>query len=225
MGEFSLKKKVNKILDFLLDLLYPNVCGFCGKINQNSLCEKCEEEINKKLIYKIEEKKDMFFEEHIYLANYEGKFREDILSYKFFDKSYMYKTFAKLALKNEKICEVIKTYNTIIPVPISKKRLAKRGYNQSSLIAKEIAKNLKLNYNDNCLIKTKDIIEQNKLNKEERLKNIVGAYKLLNEEKLYNKKLLLIDDIYTTGSTVNECSKTLAKAKPLKIGVLTIAKD
>ena len=71
----------------------------------------------------------------------------------------------------------------------------------------------------------KDVIEQSKLNKEERQKNIQGVYELRNKEKLYKKKILLVDDIYTTGSTVNECSKVLKGAKPKQIGIFTIAKD
>ena len=78
---------------------------------------------------------------------------------------------------------------------------------------------------NNCLIKTKNIIEQSKLYKEEREKNIQGVYKLQNKKLIKNKKILLIDDIYTTGSTVNECSKILKQANPKSIGVLTIAKD
>ena len=77
----------------------------------------------------------------------------------------------------------------------------------------------------NCLIKNKNIIEQSKLNKEERQKNIQGVYILKNKEKLINKKLLLIDDIFTTGSTVNECCKILKQANPRKIDIFTIAKD
>ena len=68
-------------------------------------------------------------------------------------------------------------------------------------------------------------IGMEQLNKEERAKNIQGVYKLFNEESLYNKKILLVDDIFTTGSTVNECSKVLRKAKPKTIGIFTIAKD
>ena len=63
------------------------------------------------------------------------------------------------------------------------------------------------------------------LNKEERIRNIQGAYYLKNGKKLKNKNVLVLDDIYTTGSTVNECCKIINEAKPNKIGVLTIAKD
>ena len=93
------------------------------------------------------------------------------------------------------------------------------------LIAKEISLKSKVNLLNNCLIKTKNIIEQSKLNKENRLENIQGVYKLKNKKVLENKKILLIDDIYTTGSTVNECSKILKQGRPCKIGILVLAKD
>ena len=128
-------------------------------------------------------------------------------------------------LNESRIVEKIKTYDTIIPVPISTKIKMQRGYNQSFLIAKKIAKSLNLEIINNCLYKDKNIIEQSKLNKEDRQKNIQGVYKLINKEKLKNKKILLIDDIYTTGSTVNECSRTLRQAEIKEIGVFTIAKD
>ena len=148
-----------------------------------------------------------------------------ILDYKFNDKSYLYKTFVNFLLKNKKIFENIKKYDTIIPVPISKKRYKERGYNQSLLIAKEIARQTNLKLVNNCLIKTKNIIEQSKLNKEDRQQNIQGVYKLQNEQLIKNKNVILVDDIYTTGSTVNECSRMLKQGKTNKIGVLVLAKD
>lgn len=148
-----------------------------------------------------------------------------MINYKFNEQSYLYKTIVNFLLKNKKFFEILKSYDTIIPVPISKKRRKERGYNQSELIAREIAKKVGIEYNYQCLFKTKNIVEQSKLNKEERQKNIQGVYQINKPQLLENKKLLLIDDIYTTGSTANECSKTLNQANPKQIGVMTLAKD
>ena len=112
-----------------------------------------------------------------------------------------------------------------MPVPISKKRLSFRGYNQSLLISKEIAKLTKIELNADCLVKVKNTVKQSTLNKEDRAKNVVNAYKLINGNILKNKKILLIDDIYTTGNTVNECCKILREIKPRKIGIMVLAKD
>ena len=234
--------KIFKIQEKIINLIYPQVCGICGKINYNAVCPKCNVHLKKQgkmdILTKEELKensleKEKFFEELIYIFKYEGQIRELILDYKFNEKSYMYKTFVNFLLKNKKTFENIKKYDKIIPVPISKKRYKERGYNQSLLIAKEISmqisyetnNNIKLELVNNCLIKTKNIIEQSKLNKEDRQHNIQGVYTLKNGSILTNKSILLIDDIYTTGSTVNECSRILQQAKPNKIGVLVLAKD
>ena len=230
------KTSVPKILNFI----YPPVCGICGKLNSDFLCKKCEKILESEAVFgvdkykKIERKKEniknnfndkKYFDEHLYIFLYQGIIRRIILKYKFQEESYLYKTFVNFLLKNENFFEKIEKYDTIVPVPISKKRKKKRGYNQSELLAKEIAYNANLVLEKESLYKIKDIVEQSKLNKENRLKNIQGVYELVNKEKLNKKKILLIDDIYTTGSTVNECSKVLREAKPKKIGVLTLAKD
>ncbi len=172
-----------------------------------------------------DELEDRFFSELIYAFKYEGLIRKLILDFKFNDKPYLYKTFVNFLLKNEKIFENIKKYDKIIPVPISKKRYKERGYNQSELIAREIERQTKLEMLNNCLIKTKNIIEQSKLNKEDRKRNIQGVYTLKNGQLIEGKSILVIDDIYTTGSTVNECSKILLEGNPNNIGILVLAKD
>lgn len=220
--------KIFKIQEKISNLLYPPVCGICGKIAPKGICIKCNVELKKQTevnILQKEEIEEKNFEELMYIFKYEGQIRQLIIDYKFNEKSYIYKTFVNFLLKNKKIFENIKKYDKIIPVPISKKRYKERGYNQSLLIANEISKQTNLELVNNCLIKTKNIIEQSKLNKEDRQQNIQGVYSIQNEEIITNKKVLLIDDIYTTGSTVNECSKILQQARPERIGVLVLAKD
>lgn len=221
--------KILKIQEQILNLIYPQTCGICGKLASDSLCKKCEIELKKQsdmnIIQTGEEIEDKYFNELMYIFKYEGQIRKLILDYKFNEKSYIYLTFVNFLLKNKKIFENIKNYDTIIPVPISKKRLKTRGYNQSLLIARKIAEQTNLELVNNCLIKTKNIIEQSKLNKEDRMQNIQGVYELKNKQLIENKKILLIDDIYTTGSTVNECSKILRQGNPKEIGILVLAKD
>lgn len=188
---------------------------------------KCKNLLEKQAKFEIEEKQknNFYFQEHLYIFEYQGMIRKTMINYKFNDKSYLYKTIVNFLLKNKKFFQILKSYDTILPVPISSKRRKERGYNQSELIAKEIAKKTGIDYNNQCLFKTKNIVEQSKLNKEERQKNIQGVYEIRNKPILENKQILLVDDIYTTGSTVNECSKMLSQAEPKKIGVFTLAKD
>ena len=226
---------VKNFYDRILDLVYPPVCGICGKFNQEFLCKKCQKMLESEAKFNVDkvDNQEYFFENHLYIFKYEGIIRKLILNYKFNEKSYLYKTFVNFLLKNEKFFKILKSYDTIIPVPVSSKRLNERGYNQSELVADDIVNQIietsiqkaECECVKDCLVKNKNIIEQSKLNKEQRQKNIQGVYILKNKEKLINKKILLIDDIYTTGSTANECCKVLQKVKPKKIDVFTIAKD
>ena len=208
-------------------MFFPPVCGFCGKLDRNSLCNKCKIQIQKNNLSKIEDYKNTssYFDEHIYLFQYSGEIRNMILNYKFREKSYIYNTFVELIKNNEKICAQIKKYDIIMPVPISKKRLNTRGYNQSALIARKIAKTLNMCYEENILVKIKDNKPQSEMGQEKRKSNVKDVYTIKNKEKIYQKKILLIDDIFTTGNTVNECAKVLIGNFASNVGIFTIAKD
>ena len=203
------------------------MCGICGKLDQKSLCNKCKIKLQKSAICKIEDYKNTssYFDEHIYLFQYNGEIRDAILKYKFDEKSYIYRTFLEFIKNNENICAQIKKYDIIIPVPISKKRLNSRGYNQSSLIAKNLAQELNIEYSEKILIKIKDNKPQSEMKQDTRKSNVSGVYKVINEERINNKKVLIVDDIFTTGSTADECAKVLKDNSSESIGVFTLAKD
>lgn len=215
------------MIDYILDLIYPPVCGICKKISKENLCNECTLKLDK---YKINvntklKEDNMYFDEAFHIFKYEGIIRDAIISYKFQNKAYLYKTFSKIILKNGKAYSFLKKYDIIIPVPIHKKRKQKRGYNQTELIAKEIAKNTHLELQKNVLIKSLNIVPQSELNRKERKENIKNVFELKNFDKIRNKNIIIFDDIYTTGSTLNECAKILRNAECKNIGILTIAKD
>lgn len=213
------------MLELILNLIYPKTCGICKRISKQNICPKCKYNLKKHEIARIQKCNDKYFEEMAYIFKYEGIIRERIIEYKFFEAGYLYKTFAEIIIKNKKISDFIKNYDIIIPVPVHKNRKKQRGYNQTELIARKIGTELKIDMQKNILIKIQNTKPQSTLNKENRKKNAKDAYKAQNENKIYGKNILLLDDIYTTGSTANECSKILRLAGANKIGVLTIAKD
>lgn len=215
-------------IEKILDLIFPPVCGICNKEINTYLCGKCEKEINKITCVGENRYDNKYFSTHMYLFKYEGIIRNKIISYKFNDKPYLYKTFCEIFVKNKKVCEFLKKYDIIISVPMHKKKKNQRGYNQSELIAKETAKKVEnIEYRNDILIKIKNTARQSSLNKEQRKENIKNAYliKSSNKEYILNKNILIFDDIYTTGSTANECAKMLKEAGAKNIGILTIAKD
>ena len=208
-----------------LDYFFPPICGICGEINENYICNNCYENIKKIKKCVINEYNNRNFSKHLYIFRYEGIIRNKIIEYKFEDKGYLYKMFAKIILSDKKTCNFIKKYDVIIPVPISKKRKKKRGYNQSELVANELAQKLNQDIWTDIIIKKKDNKPQSELNKLERIKNVEDIYEINKPIEVKNKKVLLLDDIYTTGSTVNEIARKLKQNQTQEIGVITLAKD
>lgn len=209
----------------LLYLIYPKVCVLCGKkINENKTyaCEKCfniiKYKMNEVILKKIP---GVYFDSLISLFLYKGVIRKKILEFKFRNKPYLGILFgeimAKVFLQNSIMVDAI------IPVPMHYIRFLNRGYNQSVILAKEVSKVSGVKLYKNVLRKTKKSEVQSTLNLEQRRKNILNTYSVKNKSRVFSKNVLLIDDIYTTGSTVNECSKVLKENGVNKVFVLTIA--
>ena len=218
------------MIEYILNLIYPPKCGICGNTSKEFLCNKCklklkEYELKNKKIKVLSKNKERYIDEIYSIFEYKELIRELILNYKFNNKPYLYKTFSKIILNNEKICGFLKSYDIIIPVPIHKKKRRKRGYNQTELIAKEITKKLDIKVESNVLIKKINTRSQSELSKSDRKNNIKGVFNVIKQERIINKNIIIFDDIYTTGSTVLECAKILKEAGANKIGVLAIAKD
>ena len=217
--------------DCVLDFIYPPVCGICLKNGDGDICPKCKEWVKFKSKNKVDKYKDKYFRYHLYIFEYEGIIRKRILEYKFKNKSYLHRSFSKMILCNEDTINFIKGYDCIMPVPIHKERKKQRGYNQSELITRDISLAIKcltdkkITHEKNVLIKNVNVIAQSSLNKQKRQENVKNVYDVRNVHKIVAKKVLLLDDIYTTGSTVNECAKALKDSGAEEVGVITIAKD
>ncbi|MFA5323765.1 MAG: ComF family protein [Smithella sp.] len=115
-------------------------------------------------------------------------------------------------------------YCMIIPVPLHIKRLRERGFNQSLILARTIGEKQQIPVNFSLLKRKKFTLTQTGSNKKERKQNIKGAFEVSDPRKIVDKNIILVDDVYTTGATVNECAKTLIKAGAQRVSVLTIAR-
>lgn len=214
------------MLEFVFNFLFPTKCGFCGKIHKDGICPKCNYKLKKIAQCEIVKVKNFYFDYHVYLFHYQGEIRNKLIDLKFNDKPYLAKTFINFLIKNRKICGFLKKYDIIMPVPMYIKKKNQRGYNQAELIAKCLANKIGIKqYEDDILLKVLDTKKQSSLNKQERMQNLIGAYKIQKTETIQNKSILLVDDILTTGSTANECCKMLKQIGAKNICVLTIAKD
>lgn len=111
----------------------------------------------------------------------------------------------------------------LIPMPLSRKRRRFRGFNQSELIAKEVSNLSGFPYEKKVLIKVKETESQTHKNKKERRENIKGTFKVKKPEKIKRRNIILIDDVYTTGSTLGEADKVLREAGAKKVFRLVVA--
>lgn len=235
----------------LLDIFFPPSCIICGKLNKNYICEKCEKKFdrykkfniidNQKLIkdklnlnikaenfiqkYYLDGDNRYYWEKLFYCFEYTGIVRKYMIKYKFNGAAYISNFFARQILKNKKASEILKLYDIIISVPMDKEKKIKRGYNQTELITQIISKELEILEGKNIVFKLKGTKTQSTLNKENRKTNIKDVYFVNNNINIRNKKIILLDDIYTTGATVNEISSKLKEAGAKEILVLIIAKN
>ncbi len=206
-----------------VNLLYPKVCGFCNKLLENGyICEKCKKEIGNFKNSYIPFLQNLYFDELYCVYEYKDIVRKRMLEYKFNHKKYLFRTFAESMIDNLKEKNINADF--IVAVPIHFKRWLRRGYNQSALIAKEVSNQLQIPYIPKALIKPIATSMQSKLSKEERKQNVKHAFIAKENLNLQGKNILLIDDIYTTGATANECSKALKKVGANKVIISTVAR-
>lgn len=207
----------------MLNFLFPKVCGICGeKINERYTCTKClnilEYYQGRHLSF---ESCETYYDELICLYPYKGILKSKMLQLKFYRHTYLAKTFGDIVAYTITKRKIKADY--IIPVPISQKRLRERGFNQTELMAKTISQLTNINMKSKILNKTKDNLKQSMVELNQRSKNVSQVYEIKKNNEIKGRTVILIDDIYTTGATMNECAKILKKngvAKVIAIAVL-----
>ncbi len=116
------------------------------------------------------------------------------------------------------------SFEAIIPVPLHPSRLRERGFNQSLLLGKTLGKIHNKTVLAGALRRIRNTIPQVQLDHSERERNVRGAFAVRNQEEIMDKRFLLVDDVFTTGATVNECARVLKKSGAKEIIVLTLAR-
>ena len=114
--------------------------------------------------------------------------------------------------------------DVVMPVPLHTKRLRHRGFNQALLLAHGVSERFAMPLNYDNLVRTRYTRPQVELSGRERAENVRGAFNLIRPQDVIDKKILLIDDVYTTGATMNECAKVLKDAGAGSVTVLTLAR-
>ncbi len=155
---------------------------------------------------------------------HDGSARNMIHAFKYQYKTHLRRPLALLAL--EGLTGFIREHETdfIVPVPLHRSRLRSRGFNQAVLLGKLFSDRLSLPMQTNGLLRVRRTEPQIELSGEERRNNVKGAFAVSDPACIKGKRILLLDDVMTTGSTVDECAKELKKAGALSVIVITVAR-
>jgi ComF family protein len=203
------------MLHSLLDLFFPPRCEVCRKGGEAALCVACFSQI-----------KFMKPQWGIYSASvYEGALRRALRRFKFNKRKNLAEPLGTLLVKYiSQISQLkMREIDFILPVPLHFKRYRQRGFNQVELLAKVVSRYLEVPV-IGALERVRNTHPQFDLPRERRLLNVREAFKVSDCALVANRRLLLLDDIYTTGATIAECCKTLKNAGAASIEVLTLAR-
>lgn len=223
-------------------IIFPRRCPVCDgllELNGNLICDGCREKLvyimeprckkcgkqllkqEQELCYDCSNKKH-FYKEGLAGFSHVGVIKKSIYDIKYSNK----REYADFYVKE--MCKLHKRYildwgcDGIIPVPLHFRKKIKRGYNQAKVIASIFSKELGIEMYDNVLKRVKDTRPQKELNDIQRKKNLENAFKITkNIVKL--KKVILVDDIYTTGSTIDACAKELLRGGMEEVYYLSLS--
>ena len=225
----------DKMLKKLINLLYPKLCGGCDSLLLKSeiiLCCSCLHKLpytyhhkfeNNDSINKLSGLIPIEFGCSLLYFHKNGITQNLIHNLKYRNQQKLGIFLGKLQA-NDFIALTNKyQFSEIIPVPLHPKKQKERGYNQVSKYGETLADLLKIEYNPNLLIKKKYSKSQTKKNRENREKISDSFFDIIYSEKDYGKHFLLIDDVITTGATLEACAKTLLKIPDCKVSFATIA--
>ena len=228
-----------KLIDKCLGILYPQTCYFCGKVCKTHICKECEGKVTyihepickkcgKPLRYEEKEyctdcaEKDFYYEQGRSVWLHAGNVPWSIYQFKYHNRRIYGEFYAE---------ELFRLYgdlmrkwmiDTIIPIPLHRRRRRTRGYNQAELVARHLGKLANLQVDTKSVIRVNYTRPQKELSQKERQKNLRNAFRVTKHWKP-GKNILLIDDIYTTGSTINSVAEVLKEKGAQKVWFLTIS--
>jgi ComF family protein len=232
----------------IFDLIFPRICSFCNTPSGESIiCDVCLSNIRlisgRKMCSScglpfgsFDSIKDISHDEHFCgkcltgryyfnrarsVAVYEGWLREILHKFKYHGKLSLGRVLSRILV--EHYPKDLDDIDLIVTVPLHISKLRKREFNQSVVMAKDLAKPLRVPFNPLALKKVKDTKPQYEMgNESERRKNVRGAFIIEEASGVSGKSILLLDDVFTTGSTLNECTRVLLKSGVKKVQVLTL---
>ena len=216
----------NRFSNFLFDYIFPHYCLNCGKsdIYFCASCRTAEWFADPPGIFDYPD--NSVLNQVVSLTRYTAghsvaRLIED------FKYSWLNQASQEIGhwLKNTAwLSKKIGDCDLVVPIPLHKRRLAERGFNQAEVIAQYVSLFTNRPLCNSVLIRARSTKQQATLNREDRIKNVVAAFRCVDQKKIVDKNILLVDDVYTTGSTMHECAKILLVAGAKKVSGFTLAR-
>ncbi len=194
-----------------IQFLEPPWCDICGIPGVNGLCDACATSPPR-------------YGQLRTVALYQTTLQQAIHLFKFEKRKVFARHLVQLINAHIPVDCDVATYDFVLPIPIHKKRLRERGFNQATLLAAGIAEAAGVPVLTNTLVRKRHTVAQSSLDREARQQNIVGAFDVLAPDIIRGKRLLVIDDVFTTGATIREAVNELWTVDPAEIDVLTLAR-
>lgn len=223
------------ILNDIESLFFPELCLGCDTMlfkNEKVICSSCRHRLPLTDYHRIKNNpiEKIFYgrveiEKATAFLNFEkGSITQKLIHQLKYNKREEFGSMIGSWMADQLYCyEYFSTVDIVIPVPLHKKKERKRGYNQVAQFAKHMAKGLKVDYNDAALIRIAHSKTQTLKNRIMRWNDNTSVFSLTDMNELSGKHILLVDDIITTGATLEACAKEIQKTKNVKISIATIA--
>jgi len=223
------------LFDDFVSLIFPRVCAACGKLlfkNEVIICTKCLYKLPKTNFHRFTDNPVMqifWGRVQIHSAaaflNFtkSGRVQRLIHQLKYKGKTEVGVFIGELYGKDLKNGTLFQSVDVVIPVPLHWKKLKKRGFNQSDFFGRGLAKSMNARLDTRSLIRRIDTPTQTKKTREQRWENVRDAFELTNSAYLEGKHVLLIDDVITTGATMEASANKLLEIPGVKVSVATIA--
>lgn len=230
-----LDKMPSMFFSDMFSVLFPDYCPGCGKIlphPDSFLCVYCRNELPETTFHlhldnpitkQLYGRCELFCATSLFYFHKDSVVQQLIHELKYKGKEQIGGWLGEWLGNKIKDTVTFKKANIVIPVPLHKAKLKKRGFNQSALFGKKLAHALQIDYADDVLVKVKSGTSQTKKNIWRRWKESQGSFKINNADKISGKNVLLVDDIITTGATVENCYRELLKAENVNVGVASMA--
>jgi ComF family protein len=224
---------LRKILQDIFELFYPNTCGLCKHSlskGEEHICIACLLSLPATNFHTLDNnpveqilRGRFTFEKatSYYYFNKEGGMQEAMHAIKYVSNIYLAEYFGKkLALD---LKDWLQPIDLIIPIPLSHKKESQRGYNQSYHLAKGISDASAIILNEDAVRRIKNTATQTKMNRTQRIENMKDAFEWTQPNDLTGKHLLLVDDVITTGATIDSCIQAFPQNIDIKISILSLA--